>query len=300
MYLQALQQMAEGPMQDANFLPTLDARYRALLANGVSAITSPYVASGAQGISIPAWIQQRRTFMLGSSGVGPFTNAPFRVSTPLSVTSSSNLITISGNASLRVKDILLNGVSWPVTWINVTSWTARVVLNTGNNSFRIEGVGLTGDIVTSNQTVVAQYTGPVATPERDVVFNEIMFNPLVPDAEFIELFNTSSNVTHDLAGWRLNGVDYTFGTGAFIAPRSHLVLFKNLAAFVTAHGSAIPVFDRFDGNLQANGETITLIKSGATPDADVIIDKVRYEPVLPWPLGTNGIPTSASIQLVDP
>jgi hypothetical protein len=299
-YLQALQQMAEGPMLDASFLPPMDARYRALLANGVSAITSPYVPSGAQSLSIPAWLQQRRTFMLGNSGVGPFTNAPFRVTTPLNVTSSSNLITISGNASLRVKDILLNGVSWPVTWINVTSWTARVVLNAGNNSFRIEGIGLTGEIVTSNQTVVAQYTGPVVTPEGAVVFNEIMFNPLVPDAEYIELFNTSSNVTHDLAGWRLNGVDYTFGTGAFIAPRSHLVLFKNLAAFVTAHGSAIPVFDRFEGNLQANGETITLIKPGATPDDDVAIDKVRYEPVLPWPLGTNGIPTSASIQLIDP
>jgi len=140
-----------------------------------------------------------------------------------------------------------------------------------------------------------------------------MFNPLVPDAEFIELYNTSSILTYDLSGWRVNGGPavggpavggpavggYTFAQGASIAPGGYLVLFKNLPAFVQAYGSSVLVFDQFNGNLQSEGETISLIKSGTTPEADVVIDRVRYESVRPWPVGTNGIATGSSIQLID-
>jgi len=42
------------------------------------------------------------------------------------------------------------------------------------------------------------------------VFNEIMSNPLLPDAEYIELFNNLSNYAFDLSGWSVNGLSYTF------------------------------------------------------------------------------------------
>ena len=55
--------------------------------------------------------------------------------------------------------------------------------------------------------------------------------------------------------------------------------------------------DQFNGNLQTNGETLTLIKPGATPAQDLVVDKVRYDGVRPWP-GTE-TRAGSSFQLID-
>jgi len=58
------------------------------------------------------------------------------------------------------------------------------------------------------------------------------------------------------------------------------------------------VFGLFNGKLDFDGETLTLIEPGATPAQDVTVNKVRYENQPPWPtLGTN---SGVSLQLVDP
>jgi hypothetical protein len=49
-----------------------------------------------------------------------------------------------------------------------------------------------------------------------------MFEPIFPDAEYIEFYNRSTS-SFDLSGWRINGLDYTFPAGSFIAPGSFLV-----------------------------------------------------------------------------
>src|SRR5205823_7862991 len=53
----------------------------------------------------------------------------------------------------------------------------------------------------------------------------------------------------------------------------------------------------FGGRLEPAGETLSLIKPGATPDQDVVVDRVRYEPGAPWPAAANG--TGGSLQLLD-
>src|SRR5438477_7762630 len=115
-----------------------------------------------------------------------------------------------------------------------------------------------------------------------------MYNPLVPGASYVELLNISSRFTFDLSGWRLHGLDYAFPIGAFVPPGGFVVLAKDPLAFSSAYGASIPVFAGFDGNLQADGETLTLIQPGATPAQDVVINKVRYESGAPWPAGANG------------
>jgi hypothetical protein len=115
----------------------------------------------------------------------------------------------------------------------------------------------------------------------------------------VELFNTSSNLAFDLSGWNINGLGYTFPEGSYIAPRAFRLLAKNLRACVSAYGTNLVVSGLYDGNLQANGETLTLLKpGGGTNSPDVVIDKVRYEPSAPWPPGANG--SGASLQLIDP
>jgi hypothetical protein len=297
MYYQALQQIAEGPLLDASFMPSLDARYRGLLASGVTGITSPYVASGAQGISVPTWIQQRRAFILNNAnGVAPYTNANFRIFGPLNITTNNNLVVISGSAPFAVKDILINGVVWPVTWTSVTGFTARVVLTAPNNVLEFVGHGFNGLPNTSVQTVTINYTGPIANPVDSLVFSEIMYNPANIDASYVEIFNRSS-FAFDLSGWRVNGLDYTFPLGSAIAGNQSLALAKNVAAFGVAYGSNATVFAQFDGNLDPDGETLTLLKPGANGGPEQVIDKVRYEARAPWPTGANG--AGPSLQLID-
>jgi hypothetical protein len=133
----------------------------------------------------------------------------------------------------------------------------------------------------------------VPSPVGTVVIHEIMFHPATPDAEYVELFNTSTTNAFDLSGWSLNGVGYTFPGGSFIVPRGFLVLAKNRVAFTAAYGPGIFAFDEFPGNLQADGETLTLFQPlGGT---NAVVDRVRYEPDAPWPASAPGV----SLQLRD-
>ena len=76
------------------------------------------------------------------------------------------------------------------------------------------------------------------------------------------------------------------------------MLAKNAGAAFTAHSTNVIVFDEYDGNLQGNGETLTLINPARTIGAaDIVVSKVRYDNVLPWPTNASG--TGSSLQLVD-
>jgi len=131
------------------------------------------------------------------------------------------------------------------------------------------------------------------SPVGQIVFNEIMYYPLVNNAEYVELYNSSTNTAFDLSGWQLQGLAYTFPGGSILAPTNYLVLAANSAAFAGAYGATNPVFDIFSGTLSPNGETLTLNNS-----SNVEVAKVKYENQLPWPTNANG--TGASLQLIDP
>src|SRR5207249_4253298 len=78
-------------------------------------------------------------------------------------------------------------------------------------------------------------------------------------------------------------------------------LAKNRTALISAFSSSntvLQVFGEFPGNLDPDGETLTLIKPGATSAQDLIVSKVRYEPNAPWPASANGL--GAALQLIDP
>ncbi|MBI5387082.1 MAG: lamin tail domain-containing protein, partial [Verrucomicrobia bacterium] len=295
-YFQALLRIADGPLADASFAPALDGRYRALLANGVTGLTSPYVASGAQSLSLPAWIQQRRTYTYQQ--LLAQTNVAFSVTSSTTITAVSNSVTLTGNAPVSVKKIKVNGTEYAVTWTTTTAWSIRVPLATGTNLLAVQPYDLGGNLL-SNSVVnaTAVFAPAVPDPRGFLVFNELMFQPTVPGAEYVELFNTSSNFTFDLSGWRINGLSYMFPTGSFVGPRSFLLLVKDRHACLFAYGAAVPIFDEYNGNLQANGETLTLLKPGAAPELDLVIDKVHYGDARPW--NTNAFGTGSSLQLLD-
>jgi hypothetical protein len=283
-YWRTIQDAVNGPLVAANCNPVMDAKYASLLANGVAwcdgqALTDPTV--------VKTWFSQRRS---GLQTQLANVAAPFSVNA--SVTISNGIGIVTGTAPIGVTTISLNGVLWTVTWTSVTNWFALVPLQVGSNFLSIAGLDTHGQPIggTSNGVSVV-YSGTIPSPVGAVVLNEIMFNPAIPDAEYVELFNTSSNYTFDLSGWDFNGLAYTFPNGSFIPPRTFLTLVKSREAFDAAYGSRI-VFDEYGGNLQSDGETLSLIKPGAP---DLIVDRVRYETNAPWPSAAPGI----SLQLID-
>lgn len=287
-YFRAVQAAVDGPLVAANCDPVMDAKYRSLVENGVTLCDGQALVSPT---AVKQWFSDRRGYLLSqlAAVASPFTVNP-------SVTVSNGVGVISGTAPIPAQTISVNGAAWTVRWTSVSNWIATVPLQPGSNFFSVVGLDVNGQRIDgASNSISVVYSGPVLSPVNAVVINEIMFNPPVPDAEYVELFNTATNYTFDLSGWEFNGLGYTFPGGATIAPRSFLVLAKDRTAFNIAYGSAIPVFDQFSGKLQANGETLSLLKPGLLPDQPVVVDRVRYEAALPWP--ATAYP--ASLQLRD-
>jgi CotH protein/lamin tail-like protein/Ig-like domain-containing protein len=289
-YFRALQRAVDGPLVDANARAAIDARYRAMQANQVTAI-SPYANSGAQNIPIPTWIAQRRTYIISQIPV-----ATFAVTSGASVTTSNGLVIVTGNAPISIATVRVNGQLYPVTWTGVTAWSLRLAV-AANTNLDIQGFDAAGNPITPVQTVNVNYTGPSVSPEDTLVFNEIMYNPVIPNASYVEILNRSTTLSFDLSGWRVNGLDFTFPLGSVITNRQALLLARDRFAFAAAYGANLQVAGQFDGNLDSEGETLSLIKPGATPQDDLVIDRVRYEAGAPWAAGANG--GSASLQLID-
>ena len=265
----------------------LDAKYAAFQADGM-VLNSP--------AAIKSWISQRRAFLQSQLAT---VAANFSVNGPTSFTTNKNSILLAGTAPVSVQIITINGVPYPITWTSVTAWQVVIPVVSGANVLSVQGRDrLSQPVVNASATVTVTYTGVNELPENAIVINEIMHNPLVPDATYIELFNRSTNYLFDLSGWRMQGADFDFPPGSVIAPQGFVVLAKDRKAFGAAYGWAVPVLGEFNGTLQNDGETLTLIKPGTNSSSDKVIAKVRYGISAPWP--TNSSVAGSSLQLIDP
>jgi hypothetical protein len=289
----AYKEIVSGPMRPDVYYPAIDGRYNAFLASGVNVAPGPVNA-------IKTFIDTARVSISNAMAAQDF-NAGFAVNTPNVTASASNLVLITGNATFDVTSIEFNGAAWPVTWTSITAWSALIPV-TNNSPITVVAYNKAHQRIGSTNTVNVTYTAAaVPDPRGFVVFNEIMYSsgPNVPDSEYVELFNTHSNLAFNIGGWRVNGLDYTFPAGAYIGPRQFLVLAKNRVGFSAAFGPNVAVFDQYSGSLQGDGETLTLLKPAPTTNQlDVVIDKVRYENRAPW--STNASDSGSSLQLIDP
>ena len=286
-YLRVLQQAINGPLASQNIEPVIDARFNALRLNNISATDDTATIKSA--------IASKRSTMQGLIGTVPST---LTVSGNNPLSTNTNYVVISGSAPLSIDQISVNGAIYPITWTSATVWSLRLAVGDSNNVFVIQGLDTKGAPVpgaTVNYTV--NFTGQVAPPQGNVVFSEIMYKPAVSNAHFVELFNVSTNFTFDLSNWRINGLGYTFPVGTLLAPRSYILLVKDRAAFSSAYGAlaATRIVDVFPGNLDPDGETLTLFRPVA--GGEEVVDRVRYESNEPWPQSANG--QGASLQLID-
>ena len=89
----------------------------------------------------------------------------------------------------------------------------RMALAPGPNAFVLQGVDAAGQPI-SNQVrnMRVTFSGQAQSAAGQVLINEIMYQPNVPDAAFVELYNRSAASSFDLSGWRLK-------RGRFLIPR---------------------------------------------------------------------------------
>ena len=118
---------------------------------------------------------------------------------------------------------------------------------------------------------------------------ELMYNPAVGGYEFIELQNTSASLTLDLAGVKFTqGVDFTFPSGATLAPGAFLVVVgtADLAGFRAYHGLGleVAVFGPYLGSLNNAGEQLVLRTSAGGSD----IVNFSYADGRGWPVAADG------------
>lgn len=134
--------------------------------------------------------------------------------------------------------------------------------------------------------------------QRWLAISEIMYHPAPPhpDAEFIELHNTSPDLTLDLAGIAFtSGITFTFPAGFTLAPGARTVVVLNPAAFAAAWpgftGSIAGTFT--SGRLSNSGETLKLDDpTGST------VAEISYAAQFPWPTEADG--GGASLTLIQP
>ncbi len=146
---------------------------------------------------------------------------------------------------------------------------------------------------------------------RDVVINELMYNPISGDSndEYVELHNRGAQPV-DLGGWHLtDGISYTFPEGTGIPVGGFLVVAKNavhLAGRYPGLGPTNLVGD-YDGKLDNGGERIAL----AMPDSivvsnevgvttnyfHIIVDDVTYADGGQWGRWADG--GGSSLELID-
>src|SRR3989442_2306763 len=177
-YWQILQDLANGPLVATKANPILNAKYNAMVANGRT-IDSPS--------SIQSYISQRRTYLLGLIS----TNVPGGFSITLNngadFSTNRNLITLTGTAPIAVRTLTINGVPYPLTWTSLSNRTAQAALAGANNALVIQGLDAPGNPVSgASVTIHVNYTGAVESPLDKLIINEIMYNPAVPDASFVD------------------------------------------------------------------------------------------------------------------
>ncbi|MGE3310308.1 MAG: lamin tail domain-containing protein [Limisphaerales bacterium] len=287
-YLQAFSDAIRGPLAPGVADALMDANFTAFLGNQVQAQSPAPIGS---------WITARRSFL---ARVLATNSAPWSVGVSGGgvMTTDESVVRLSGTSPIDVRWIAVNGFAYEPSWSSTTNWSLAIPLRAGTNSLVLGGIDRRGaPVVGSLSTVSVVYTGVDERPEDFVRITEIMYEPVDPDAEFVEVHNASTRTTYDLSGWGLQGVDLVVPGGLALAPGEYAVFVKDRAVFQRAYGDRARVLAEFPGRLNNAGETLRLVRPGPTSEPWLPVDEVTYSNRSPWPIRATG--QGGALQVVD-
>lgn len=125
-----------------------------------------------------------------------------------------------------------------------------------------------------------------------LMINEIMYHPAPGYDEFIEIYNLSA-ASVSLLDWKLSGLAFTFSNNVSVPAGGYLLLAPLAPSeFRAKYGIAAGVqILSYSGVLQNSGERLRLERP-LPPDTNgvpyIVVDEVRYNDKLPWPMGADG------------
>jgi len=262
--LRGFLELANGPMNNVNVNPVLDAKYAAFSAIGLN-VSYGVLEPGAAGLK--SWIATMHSSLLSAIANAGMANVPFAVSGATNYSTGFLTTTITGTAPLPVKNIAINGQTYPVTWSSLKQWNVTVPLSAAANLLLVQGVDLNGNPV-AGATVALSVTDTnpaILIATNAVRINEWMagnkitiLDPADGNSEdWFELYNPNA-VAADLSGYYLTH-DLTNPT-AFPIPSGTLVP-ANGFLLVWADSGLTSANDGTNHYLHA---TFKLSKSGAS------------------------------------
>jgi CotH protein/lamin tail-like protein/concanavalin A-like lectin/glucanase superfamily protein/Big-like domain-containing protein len=166
-----------------------------------------------------------------------------------------------------------------------------------------------GFVELSTPTAGANNAAPLA---RDIVINEIMYNPISGDDndEYIELYNRGSNPVN-VGDWRfVDGINFVVPANTVINPGGYLVIAENRTNLLARYPGLNPnlVVGDYGGQLANGGERVALgmpdysfVTNGSLVTTNVfyvVVDEVTYGDGGRWGEWSDG--GGSSLELIDP
>ncbi len=155
--------MANGPMNNANVNPVLDAKFAAFAAEGLNT-TYGVAEPGADGLK--SWIGTMHNSLLSAISAAGMANVAFTVSGSTNLVTGNNSVTLSGTAPLEVRTLTINGQQYLVSWSSLQGWTVTVPLGGLTNTISIQGLdyygkpvpGTTASVTVTDTNAPQSYT----------------------------------------------------------------------------------------------------------------------------------------------
>ena len=286
--------LANGPMNSVNANPVLDAKFAAFSANGLT-VNFGVQEPGAAGLK--GWISTMHSSLLSAIASAGMTTVPFTVTGSTNFTTGSVTATVTGTAPLPVKNITINGQSYPLKWTTLKQWSLTVPLSATTNLLLVQGIDLKGNPVAGSSAAlsITDTNAALLSATNAVRINEWMagnkttiMDPADGKSEdWFELYNPNA-ISVDLSGYYLthnltNPTAFAIPSGTLIPGNGFILVWADTgltnandgtnhylhATFkLSKSGTSIGLFDR---NAQAV-DTVTFgaqtsdISEGRYPD----------------------------------
>ena len=227
-------------------------------------------------------------------------------------TTDEGIITLEGEGWVNVRQLRLAGSDQALDafWRTANDWTVRLPLSHGANTFQVEAIDYSGNLIGMKAITITSTSGDPATQSLRV--SEINYNPADPtaveisqghdssdDFEFVEFTNTGDvpiplNAVQLVRATMNNdeqGVAFDFSDSAVqeLAAGASVVVVEDIAAFRQRYGNDVSVAGQWSGGLSNNSEMLTVEVNGLN------LQQFTYEDN--WYPSTDG--EGRTLQIVD-